>query len=132
MIKQSITYTDYDGAERTENFYFNLSKEELLNRTNQTRQTETYDLTNCKNCGAPLSRHSCKCEYCGTVYGKIDEQDEECLYADGEVIARVTSAGVITVNEARSLLGLDQSRELDRIASIGLRSEFINRMLRKY
>ena len=31
------------------------------------------DLTNCKNCGAPLSRYSCKCEYCGTVYGMVDE-----------------------------------------------------------
>lgn len=70
------------------------------------------ELTNCKNCGAPLLSYPCKCEYCGTVYGKIDESDEECLYADGELIARVTNAGIMTVNEARSLLGLDQSREL--------------------
>ena len=90
------------------------------------------ELTNCKNCGAPLLRYSHKCEYCGTEYGKIDEWDEAYLYADGEVIARVTSAGIMTVNEARSLLGLDQSRELDRIASIGLGSEFINQMLSKY
>lgn len=72
-------------------------------------------LTNCKNCGAPLPSYPCKCEYCGTVYGKIDESDEECLYADGELIARVINAGIMTVNEARSLLGLDQSRELERI-----------------
>lgn len=65
------------------------------------------ELTNCKNCGAPLSSYHCKCEYCGTVYGTIDELDEECLYADVEVIARATSAGIITVNEARNLLGLD-------------------------
>lgn len=67
-------------------------------------------MTNCKNCGAPLPSYPCKCEYCGTVYGKIDEQDEqdeEYLYADGEVIAIATSAGIMTVNEARSLLGLD-------------------------
>ena len=103
MFNQSITYTDYDGSERTENFYFNLSKEELLNRTNQT---ETHALTNCKNCGAPLPSYPCKCEYCGTVYGTIDEWDEERLFADGEVIARATSAGIMTVNEARNLLGL--------------------------
>ena len=89
-------------------------------------------MTNCKNCGAPLPAYSCKCEYCGTEYGKIDEQDEAYLYADGEVIARVTSAGIMTVNEARSLLGLDQSRELDRIASIGLKTEFINQILSNY
>lgn len=29
MLKKTITYTDYDGIERTEDFYFNLSKAEL-------------------------------------------------------------------------------------------------------
>lgn len=30
MIKKVITYTDYNGVERTEPFYFNLSKAELI------------------------------------------------------------------------------------------------------
>lgn len=30
MLCKTITYTDYNGVERTENFYFNLSKSELL------------------------------------------------------------------------------------------------------
>lgn len=30
MLKKTITYTDYDGRERTEDFYFNLSKAELM------------------------------------------------------------------------------------------------------
>lgn len=29
MIKKSITYTDYNGTERTEDFYFNLTKMEI-------------------------------------------------------------------------------------------------------
>lgn len=29
MLKETRTYTDYDGVERTEDFYFNLSKAEL-------------------------------------------------------------------------------------------------------
>lgn len=29
MLTKTITYTDYNGLERTENFYFNLSKSEL-------------------------------------------------------------------------------------------------------
>ena len=29
MLKKRITYIDYDGVERTEDFYFNLSKSEL-------------------------------------------------------------------------------------------------------
>lgn len=30
MYKKTVTYEDYDGIERTETFYFNLSKAELL------------------------------------------------------------------------------------------------------
>ena len=30
MLKKSITYTDYNGNERTEDFYFNLTKAELM------------------------------------------------------------------------------------------------------
>lgn len=29
MLKKTVTYTDYNGVERTEDFYFNLSKTEL-------------------------------------------------------------------------------------------------------
>ena len=29
MLKKTITYMDYDGNERTEDFYFNLSKAEI-------------------------------------------------------------------------------------------------------
>ena len=29
MVKKTITYTDYDGTERTEDFYFNLSEAEI-------------------------------------------------------------------------------------------------------
>ena len=30
MLKKTITYTDYNGQERTEDFYFNLNKAELM------------------------------------------------------------------------------------------------------
>ena len=30
MLKKTITYTDYNGTERTENFYFNLTKAEIM------------------------------------------------------------------------------------------------------
>lgn len=30
MLKKSIKYTDYNGTERTEDFYFNLSKAEIM------------------------------------------------------------------------------------------------------
>lgn len=30
MLKKTIKYTDYNGLERTENFYFNLTKAEVM------------------------------------------------------------------------------------------------------
>lgn len=30
MIKETMTYTDYNGVERTEDFYFNLTKAEIM------------------------------------------------------------------------------------------------------
>ena len=30
MLKETITYTDYNGVERTEDFWFNLSKSEVI------------------------------------------------------------------------------------------------------
>ena len=30
MLKKTITYTDYTGTERTEDFYFNLTKAEIM------------------------------------------------------------------------------------------------------
>ena len=30
MLKKTITYTDYNGVERTEDFHFNLSKAEIM------------------------------------------------------------------------------------------------------
>lgn len=30
MLKKNITYTDYNGVERSEDFYFNLSKAEIM------------------------------------------------------------------------------------------------------
>lgn len=30
MLKKTITYTDYEGVERTEDFYFNLTKAECV------------------------------------------------------------------------------------------------------
>ena len=41
MYKKTITYTDYDGNERTEEFYFNLSKAELLELELKTPGTYT-------------------------------------------------------------------------------------------
>lgn len=30
MLKKTVTYTDYNGVERTEDFFFNLSKAEIM------------------------------------------------------------------------------------------------------
>lgn len=41
MYKQTITYTDFSGNERTEDFYFNLSKAELMKMELMTKGTFT-------------------------------------------------------------------------------------------
>lgn len=41
MLKKPITYTDYNGVTKTENFYFNLSKAELLEMETGTIGTFT-------------------------------------------------------------------------------------------
>lgn len=37
MLKKTITYVDYDGIERTEDFYFNLSRSEIILLETTTR-----------------------------------------------------------------------------------------------
>lgn len=36
MLKKTVTYTDYDGNQRTEDFYFNISKAELIKLNSTT------------------------------------------------------------------------------------------------
>ena len=37
MIKETITYTDYNNVERTEDFYFNLTKAEIMEMEMSTK-----------------------------------------------------------------------------------------------
>lgn len=37
MLKKTITYTDYNGNERKEDFYFNLNKAEIMRMEMSTR-----------------------------------------------------------------------------------------------
>lgn len=37
MLKKTITYTDYNGVERTEDFYFNLNKAEVMEMEMSTK-----------------------------------------------------------------------------------------------
>lgn len=41
MLKKTITYTDYNGVDRTEDFYFNLTEAELLDMELGTAGTFT-------------------------------------------------------------------------------------------
>ena len=44
MLKKTITYVDYNGTERKEDFYFNLSKAEIM-------EIEMMVLNNKQECG---------------------------------------------------------------------------------
>lgn len=57
-------------------------------------------MKNCRNCGAPLREKEDKCEYCGSVdwaQRRLNELDTAIL----------VSKGLITINEARTVLYAD-------------------------
>lgn len=92
------------------------------------------DLTNCKNCGAPLPGYPCKCEYCGTVYGEYDAE-YDLKYDAKDVLAKFES-GAVTVNDARRMIGMGSLHDLKRermVLRTGLstRNEIINQLLSK-
>ena len=49
MIKKTITYTDYNGLERTEDFWFNITEAEALEMEMST--TGGYDSPSCRGSG---------------------------------------------------------------------------------
>lgn len=92
------------------------------------------DLTNCKNCGAPLPGYPCKCEYCWTVYGEYDAE-YDLKYDSKDVLAKFES-GAITVDDARRMIGMGSLHDLKRermVLRTGLatRNEIINQLLSK-
>ena len=107
MFKKSIAYTDLNGVNCTDDFYFNLTKTDLDNQINRTIRIESHDLTNCKNCGAPLPGYPCKCEYCGTVY---DNAIGSGVAGDGPYqmhvgcLDKLLMTGVISINDYRRIL----------------------------
>ena len=44
----------------------NLGRAMATREVEKPRQKDNKNITNCRNCGAPIK--SCICEYCGTVY----------------------------------------------------------------
>lgn len=63
-------------------------------------------MTNCPNCGAPITSH--QCEYCGTVFYTHKRCEHNDILANHKVAERLLASGVVTANEARKLCGLDR------------------------
>lgn len=60
-------------------------------------------MTNCKNCGAPLTKAG-KCEYCGTEYAA---PAQEGGLGALRVVMEGLRVGALTMNEARTVLYAD-------------------------
>ena len=56
-------------------------------------------MTNCKNCGAPLTKAG-KCEYCGTINMEERSKNEKA-------VADLVNKGLMTINEARTVMYAD-------------------------
>ena len=81
------------------------------------------NMTNCPNCGAPIV--ASKCEYCGTVFRnaiplnsartflELENEYLKChisvqqLYDEAIFAMRAYSNGIVTINEAREMIGLE-------------------------
>lgn len=85
VIDRVITYTDYDGIEKTEHCYFHMTKAEMdeAHKVNST--------TNCVNCGAVIDPNVDHCEYCGTSYALMGVscpgKEAECLKIQNRLLA---------------------------------------------
>lgn len=58
MYSKTITYTDFNGTERTETFYFHLSKPELLSlSTDKAKLTDlnNFEFLNTSSCNRMVS-----------------------------------------------------------------------------
>lgn len=64
-------------------------------------------MTNCKNCGAPLTGG--KCEYCGTEYDTICVDGTNIFYADNEPILTVDSLWYEYANQKQMSAMIDEA-----------------------
>lgn len=60
-------------------------------------------MNNCRNCGAPIDPRKTLCPYCDTY---LNESASLPSVVDTARIGAALSAGMVTVNEARSMAGL--------------------------
>ena len=72
-------------------------------------------MTNCPNCGAPVDLGSVKCPYCDTPYANVRT---ETLYADNEPVMSLYESGLITANEARLRMGMEELRNAKAIEDL--------------
>ena len=86
MLKKTITYTDYDGLERTEDFYFNLSKPEIIKMQLSTEGGLTNFLERVINAKDMSSLMKLYSELIGTSYG-IKSDDGRRFMKSPEITA---------------------------------------------
>ena len=63
-------------------------------------------MTNCPNCGAPITSH--QCEYCGTIFNMPKLCSHDDIFSMYKNAERLLVSGVVTINEARELCGLSR------------------------
>ena len=67
--------------------------------------------THCPNCGAPIDPTRDRCEYCDSAYlfhhgPRLETTADATALYQAQTLAAAFSAGVITANEARRVMGL--------------------------
>lgn len=64
--------------------------------------------TNCPNCGAVVDTAANHCAYCGTPYPIRLRAELYQINLDAAKLVRQVDLGLITLNEARRLLGMPE------------------------
>lgn len=64
-------------------------------------------MTNCPNCCAPVDLQAEKCAYCGTPYPEARRPMIK-IDANGITIFGLMERGIMTANEARRAVGLNE------------------------
>ena len=116
MLKKSIKYTDYNGVERTEDFYFNLSKAELMEMEMSTAGGLAEMITKIVDAqDQPAIIKLCK-ELILKAYGEKSADGKRFIKSD-------ELAAAFSQTEAYSELFMELSTDSDKAA------EFVNKII---
>lgn len=108
MLKKTITYTDYNGTERTNDYYFNLTKAELMKMEMGTTGGLTEKIKNITaNNDAPAIIE---------IFEDLIKKSYGVKTADGGFVKKAEYVDAFVSTEAYSILFMELATDADAAA----------------